>query len=260
MDSKEIEELLPFYALDALTDEERQQVESYLAGHPETRTRLESMAEAVSALPQGLSPVEPPRRIKDALMARVYAERRARTARVEQPSRRVRRFENIFQALSLGAAIAAIIWAVALNLQLQKVQKDVALLGDALAAQSNSLEQINAKLPELDSSAVVTITVNGTEAHPRAHGELIADPNSTSAVLVIAGLGQLEAGKTYQVWLIDGSGPQSAGLLTVDKNGQGVLIVTSDLTIGSFQTLGISVEPDGGSAEPTGEIVVLSDL
>ena len=39
MDPRQIEELLPFYALDALTDEERELVESYLAGHPEARAR-----------------------------------------------------------------------------------------------------------------------------------------------------------------------------------------------------------------------------
>jgi anti-sigma-K factor RskA len=64
----------------------------------------------------------------------------------------------------------------------------------------------------------------------------------------------------YQVWLIDDSGPKSAGILSVDENGQGVLIVTSDSPIGSFSTLGISIEPAGGSQQPTGEIIVLSDL
>jgi anti-sigma-K factor RskA len=91
-------------------------------------------------------------------------------------------------------------------------------------------------------------------------GQLIADPNSESAVLVISGLPKLEPGKTYQVWLIDGGAPISAGLLSVDENGQGVFIVNSDESIGSFNSLGISIEPDGGSQEPTGEIVVLSDL
>ena len=35
-----IEELLPFYALDALTDEERELVDSYLAEHPEVREQM----------------------------------------------------------------------------------------------------------------------------------------------------------------------------------------------------------------------------
>jgi anti-sigma-K factor RskA len=52
----------------------------------------------------------------------------------------------------------------------------------------------------------------------------------------------------------------SAGLLSVDENGQGVVVVTSDESIGSFNQLGISVEPEGGSQQPTGDIVVLSDI
>jgi len=76
---------------------------------------------------------------------------------------------------------------------------------------------------------------------------------------VIAGLATLEPGKTYQVWLIEGA-PVSAGLLTVDANGQGVLILTAETAISSFKSIGISIEPEGGSEQPTGDIVVLSDL
>ena len=260
MDQRQIEELLPFYALDALTDEERELVESYIAAHPEARAQLDEMTQAASSLPQGVSPVEPPRRIKDALMSRVRAGERGRLSATDQPPRRVFRLENIFQAFSLGAAIVAIVWAVFLNFQISRLQGQVSLLGDALAAQSNSLQEINSKLSQPTESPVITISLAGTDARPRAHGQLIADPASTSAVLVVGGLGQLEAGKTYQVWLIDGGGPHSAGLLAVDVHGQGFLILTSELAISEFNSLGISIEPDGGSAQPTGEIVVLSDL
>lgn len=257
---KKIEELLPFYAMDALTDEERDQVEAYLSAHPEARAEVDEMKTTASGLPLGVTPVEPSPRTKKALMARVAVDGGVGNTKASQPSRRVTRFESIFQKLSFGAAVAAILWAVVLNVQMAKLQAQVSQLNDALVAQSNSLQEINSKISQPSASPVITVSLSGTDVRPDAHGELIANPNSNSAVLVIAGLGQLEAGKTYQVWLIDGGGPQSAGLLTVDANGQGVLIVTSDLTIGSFQALGISVEPDGGSKQPTGEIVVLSDL
>jgi anti-sigma-K factor RskA len=133
-------------------------------------------------------------------------------------------------------------------------------LNDRLVAQSESIDQIIANLPQTNPSNVITVSLKGTEFQPRAQGQLIADPSSESAVLVISGLPKLEAGKTYQVWLIDGGTPVSAGLLTVDENGQGVFIVTSKESIGSFNALGISVEPDGGSQQPTGDIVVLSEL
>ena len=128
-----------------------------------------------------------------------------------------------------------------------------------MATQSQSIDQIITNLPQSNQSDVITISLKGTEAQPRAQGQLIADPAETSAVLVISGLPPLEAGKTYQVWLI-GDAPVSAGLLTVDENGQSVLIITSEESIGSFRSLGISIEPEGGSEQPTGEIVVLSDL
>ena len=260
MDQREIEELLPFYALDALTDEEREFVESYVSAHPEARARLEEMTGAASSLPHGISPVEPPRRIKDALMARVRVNQRAHTPAAVQPTRRAIRFENLFQALSLGAAAVAIIWALLLNVQISRLRGEVSLLGEALAAQSNSLQEINSRLSQPTTSPVITISLAGTDARPHARGQLIVDPNSTSAVLVVGGLSQLEPGKTYQVWLIDGGGARSAGLLAVDAHGQGFLILNSEFAIGEFNALGISIEPDGGSAQPTGEIVVLSDL
>jgi len=263
MDQRQIEELLPFYALDALTDEEREIVESHLAAHPEVRSQLDELTRAAASIPRGMAPVEPSPRVKEALMARVRADSSragARASKPDQPSRRGMSFGRLFQALSLGAGLAAILWAVALNLQISRLQDQVALLNDALVAQSNSLQEITTRLSQPAASSVVTISLSGTTARPDARGQLIADPNSTSAVLVIAGLGQLEAGKTYQVWLIDGGGPRSAGLLAVDSKGQGVLILISDLEIGEFSKLGISIEPDGGSTQPTGDIVVLGDL
>jgi anti-sigma-K factor RskA len=261
MDLQKFEELLPFYALDALTDEERELVEAYLREHPEARQQVEEMGRAVTALQQSVASVEPAPRTKSALMARVAVDAKSRVADQEQVHRpQATRRVNIFQAFGLGAATVAIIWVVVLNIQLSYLRSQVSMLSQALVAQSNALEQINQQLSKPPASETVTISLKGTDVRPQAQGQLIADPTKNSAVLVIDGLGQLEPGKTYQVWLIDASGPKNAGLLSVDSKGQAVLIVTSEETIGSFQSLGISVEPDGGSQQPTGEIVVLSDL
>jgi anti-sigma-K factor RskA len=259
-----IEELLPFYALDALTDEERELVENYLAEHPETRQQVEDMGRAASALPHGVSPVQPSPRAKQALMARVTADAEARVRSAAQtlrePARLVNPFENLFRTLSFAAAAIAIVWAIFLNVQVARLQNEVSVLNERLEAQSQSIDQIIANLPQTDQANVITVSLRGTQVQPQAQGQLIADPDSQAAVLVIAGLPRLEPGKTYQVWLIDGGAPVSAGLLSVDENGQGVFIVNSDESIGSFNSLGISIEPQGGSVQPTGDIVVLSDL
>jgi len=258
---KHIEELLPFYALDALSNEEHDLVEAYLKDHPEARQQIEEMESAAAALPYGVSSVEPSPRSKDALMKRVAADQRVTSSTRSQPSQpRRMRFENLFRAFSLGTAAIAILWLIVLNAQVSRLRNEISALNDALVAQSNEIEQINAKLPLVTPSAVITVSLKGTDVQPQAQGQLIADPSSQSAVLVIVGLTPLEAGKTYQVWLIQGEAPVSAGLLNVDANGQGVLVISSETAIGSFDALGISVEPEEGSLQPTGDIVVLSEL
>ena len=258
-----IEELLPFYALDALTEEEKQLVESYLAEHPEARPQVLELQSGASALPDSVSPVEPPRHVKEALMARIAADVQARersSSRVENPpARRGLRFEDVFRVLSLGAATVAIVWAFVLNAQVRSLRNEISALNEQVAAQSQSIDELVQNLPQTDPSDVITVSLKSTEEQPRALGQLIANPNDKSAVLVISGLPPLEPGRTYQVWLIGGA-PVSAGLLTVDENGQSVLIITSEEAIGSFNSVGISIEPEGGSEQPTGDIVVLSEL
>ncbi len=255
-----IEELLPFYALDALTEEEKELVDVYLAEHPEAREQIRDMESAAAALPFGIAAVEPPAHVKEALMTRVAADAKARSAAPVVGARRGWRVENLFRSLSLAAAAIAILWAVVLNAQVARLRDEIVALNERLAAQSESLQQIHSNLPQTHPSNVITVSLQGTEVQPQVQGQLIADPNGQSAVLVLAGLPPLEAGRTYQVWLINGGAPVSAGLLSVNENGQAVFIVASESEIGSFQALGISIEPEGGSLQPTGDIVVLSDL
>ena len=65
-----IEDLLPLYALGALSDGERVRVEAYTAAHPEARAHLDELLKASSALPYVVSPIEPPAQVKRALLAR----------------------------------------------------------------------------------------------------------------------------------------------------------------------------------------------
>lgn len=192
-------------------------------------------------------------------MRRVAADERVRSSTQSQPSRRGMRFGDFFRSLSLGAAALAILGVAILSFQVSQLRNQISALNQALVAQSKSIEQLNSKLPQTTPSNVITVSLKGTNVEPQAQGQLIANPASQSAVLVVTGLPPLEPGKTYQVWLI-ANAPVSAGFLTVDANGQGVLIITSTESIGSFKSLGISVEPKGGSPQPTGDIVVLSDL
>jgi anti-sigma-K factor RskA len=275
MDNR-IEELLAFYALGAVTDEEREQVETYLADHPEARAQIKDLEFAASALSHGVSPVEPSEQTKRKLMARIAADQRARPSiRSEAPhpgsSRQQNRFMGLpqfaFSASSLVIAAVAIVSMFFLNRQVSQLQGEVAALRSALLAQVDTvrqlnltLEQVNARLPQTTPPALTTFTISGTDFQPDAHAQLMTDPNSQSAVLVVSGLDPLPVGKIYQIWLIEGESPKSAGLLNVDDFGQGVSILTPDEAIASFDALGVSIEPKEGSPQPTGDIVLLGEF
>ena len=93
-------------------------------------------------------------------------------------------------------------------------------------------------------------------------GSMLVDRDKSTAVLVLWNLPQLEGDQTYQVWLIDANGKRTnGGLFTpVDEQGYTTATIQSPLPIGQFESLGVTVEPGGGSAGPTGSRILKVDF
>ena len=256
----EIEELFPFYALGALSDDERARVEAYVAANPGAQARLDEMMEASSALAYEAAPVEPSPASKKSLMERVNADARSRRSPAPGRSRapenlrpRVDWLPRLVAAFSLIVAVAAGGWALSVSREVARLQLQTEALRQELETQRGVLAQIAS--PDAQVFAIA-----GTEHQPGAHGQLIANSQTGAAVLVVAGLPSLEPGKVYEFWLITGDTPIGAGLFRVDAQGQAILQVTQNVTPGSFNAIGVSIEPEGGSLQPTGDIVMLSNL
>lgn len=262
--NEKIEELLTFYALGAVTDSERRQVEDYVASNPDARSRLEEMMQTAAALPFDAAPVQPSDELKRKLMDRVHADAQKRFAPPTQTSSWSRFIDSILPsagnllpqavaALSLFIALAVGAWGLSLRNEIARLQAQTALLQKELAQQ----QLVLAQLASPDSQ---TFAISGTDHQPSAHGQLIADSKSDSAVLVVSGLQQLEPGNIYEFWLIKGDKPIAAGLFDVDHEGKAILQVSSNITPGLYDAIGVSIEPEGGSAQPTGDIVMLGEI
>ena len=265
--NEKMEELLTFYALDALNDAERQQVEAYVAANPEARLRLDEMLSTASALAFASEPLDPPAALKRTLMDRVTAdaEKRFAPSAPIQTSAWSRFIESIFPArggslfpqavtvFSLLIALAVGAWGLSLRNEMKSLQAQTAQLQEQVAQQQEALAVIA-------SPNAQVFVVAGTDHQPRSHGHLIADSETGSAVLVVEGLQPLESGKTYEFWLIEGETPVAAGVFEVNEQGRAVLKVPHAVTPGSYDAVGVSVEPEGGSEQPTGAIVMLSEI
>lgn len=311
MMNEPIEELLPFYALGVLTDEETAQVEAYLAANPKVREHLQALAEPAAFLPHAAPPLAPSAATKSKLMARIHASQSS-TATAKQtavsPPTFWQQLTAWWAALrqstlmptlavsSMSLAAVLLFWAFSLRGQLQTQQSKVALLEasvinrdatimslgatlaerdalvqtlqNELAGQNDALAALDNQVAALEQQVVDYDTVLAQLAQPEtqlvainseqgeATGQLLFASDDQTAVVVIASLSPLASDQDYQAWLIDDSGAHSAGLLTVSDDGHAVLRLQADRTIASLTAVGISLEPSGGSEQPTNVIML----
>jgi len=80
--------------------------------------------------------------------------------------------------------------------------------------------------------------------------------------LVVSGLPQPPAGRTYQLWLgsINLGDRVSAGLVAVDAQGAGTLRVAPPRASWSPDIFGVTVERQGGAKEPSDDLVLVGEM
>lgn len=285
------DELFPFYALDALTDEERDEVEAYIAGNPAAAARLLAAQDAVTALAAELTPVAPDPAVKARLMARIGDETAPAVAtpppaarhappatRRTPPASRGFSLRDFFFGRALGFAVLLLLLGgfglFRLGQQTNDLRAQVATLEAQAAALQSDVDRLQTTndtlwaelaardetLAQLHQPGAVTVAIgDATGEHPAAVGMVTMMPGGDEAMLSVANLPPPPAGNTYQAWLIVGGAPVSAGTFSVDATGGGHHPISA--TTGSFEAVGVSLEPSGGSDQPTpGNIILLGSL
>ena len=248
---KELEDLLPFYALGALSEDERARVERYLQTDPDAMARVREYQATAQALSHVAQPVTPAAASKRALLQRLRPSS-------EGVAGRQRRFSPGFAgrlapALSLVVATVSLGAALATRAELGRLQAQNSELLSQLADHQEALRLVGS--PEL-----LALEVEGTEAAPQARGTFIAESDTRSGMLLLAGLPPLEPGMTYQAWLIRDGTPYPAGLFLVTAEGTGTLSLDAPDVLGLYDTVAVSLEPAAGSLLPTGAIVLLGAI
>lgn len=78
--------------------------------------------------------------------------------------------------------------------------------------------------------------------------------------LLVDGLPSLDPGETYQLWLVRGEKSLSLGTFEVDENGVGFLVFRSSQPVETFSHIGVNIEPDGGTSEPTTPHLIVGNI
>jgi hypothetical protein len=108
------------------------------------------------------------------------------------------------------------------------------------------------------SEIVASMKLNvaeGDRGEVYGHAFLINKNGKEELVVNVFDFPQTEGKEVYQVWLIDNGHRQSAGVFKPDKEGFGVLTVDTS-KFNSFDTIGITLEPDAEGKQPRGIKIV----
>jgi anti-sigma-K factor RskA len=242
----ELTGLVGAYALDALDDDEREVFERHLQTCPECADEVRGLRETAAELSH-LSEVSPPPQLRAAVLSAV-AQSRPLPPLVDNdragnvvPLRRDRT-----KALWQGLAAACALIAITVSAWGYDQHRDAQRATDTRASAVQEL--LNAP----DVKAATTIMKQG-------QGILIYSRSERKLVLVGRGMATLPSSQTYQLWMMDKSGdPVSGGVFRPDQAGNVEVPASGDLD--EVGQMAISVEPAGGSAQPTPATVQLLNL
>lgn len=215
------------YALDALPPDERASFEAHLASCPTCQSDVTEFRLTGARL--GAVAVEEP---PPALKSRVLTEVR-KTRQLSPPVVPIKR-RGVPRRTWLVAAAALV----------------VAGAGGVTAIQVSAAQQAER---ERDTVASVLAAPDSRTFHGAVRGggtvTLLASPGEDAAVVVLDQLPAAPSGKDYQLWMIHGSRPVSAGVVEHDKTGRVVRVM--DESVQGANGFGLTVEPAGGSDKPT---------
>jgi anti-sigma-K factor RskA len=232
-DDNHVLDSLPSYALGCLEGTEALRVVEHLGRCPGCRRELHAVQAVADQLALAAPQSTPPRELKRRLMDRVRGPRPAPAAPIRPPL--VSRLLPAWAALSLLLVLA---------------------LGGASLVfwqRANRLEG-----PTTGMRAVALL---GTGVDPDASGYVVISADGQSGALVVDGLPQLDdAREQYQLWLVRDGQYTSGALFSVNERGyRGARIEAPD-SLNLYSQVCISIEPTGGSPQPTGAQILEGDL
>lgn len=95
------------------------------------------------------------------------------------------------------------------------------------------------------------------DAPAAAHGHYRTRPGGNNAVLTFSGLPRPPSGKTYQAWAQRDGKWISLGQGVLDASDHGLIVYEESAPLPMPETLQVTLEPEGGSASPTGPPLIL---
>ena len=241
----DVRDLMGAYALNALNDAERAEVEAYLAENDDAAREVQGLVDAAAQYGAAHS-VTPPEWMRQAVLDRITESGPVASSQQAAPaptSARARAQRRWFGWVSGAVAAAATVVAIVLGVSLSQTQSELEAVRADQAYVAEVSAQPDAELVPLDAED--------------GHGNVVVSRSADAAAFIAGGMDKVSEEETYQLWVI-GDEVRSAGTFDVGADGStGVLAAEG---VDDAAALGVTVEPAGGSEQPTMDPIMLAEL
>jgi len=271
------------YVLGELSPAAAAEVEGWAARHPQVRAELDALQAGLGLYAEAHAQT-PPAAMRERVLSRVFAEigQPAATdttplAETTAPAPTMRvSASNPHLAETSAAAVAAPatgrgFWAVAASVALilslvgnawlysrwQQTSSELVALETDQARVASATQVLERKYAATRNELHILrspeeyhmVALAGTPTHPEARARVLFNKANHRVYLDVQQLPALPAGKQYQLWALDKGKPIDAGMLTAaTTQGEGLQQMKD---IASAQTFAMTIEPTGGSVNPT---------
>lgn len=248
MTAADLHTLTGAYALDALDGAEAGAFERHMAECGVCAQEVRELRETAARLALGVALVPPPA-MRERVMAAVAGVRQLPPLVPEAdvvPLRGRRRGRGRLSYLAAAACLVIAVgaggWAV--NAQ-REAERDRARL--------ESVRQETAMLVDLMSAPDTTMRTAPVSGGGEA--TVVTSRGLNRAAFLYRDLPELPDSQVYQLWYDEDGSMKSAGLVDAPEGGSGAMLLAGGPR--GTDGVGVTVEPAGGSAEPSGAPVML---
>jgi anti-sigma-K factor RskA len=231
------DDLKEAYALGALSEEERREVEDYLGKHPELGAEVDDLESTANLLALAPQEHEPSPKLRRDLLRRISSSSDVTPAL--DPSARQTGLRRLFGPGGLAAAAA------------------LALVTLGMFAWNASLQEENQTLQGELEGQQKSYALQSTGEAQEVRGEVVR-LGYERAVLVAEGLPSPPEGETYQAWIMREDVPEPAGLF--EPNDTGAAAAPIEGSIEGADAVAVTVEPSGGSSSPTSDPLMTANV
>jgi anti-sigma-K factor RskA len=255
--------ILEAYALGALEDRERTEVERNIAMYPELATELEGIERTMLQMAEEQA-VTPP----DFMLERIWIDlnEEARTEKIEEPVAAPKTIPLVQPATTKpswqrAAVWAAIVVSVLTNIVLLSQRNSSREQQDILAAKVDSMnatqQQLSATLDaykkekEILAAPGMQTIVMRREGNNSMAGMVYWSKDKGDTYLALHNMPMPPKGKQYQLWVIQDGKPVDMGVISNDMVARGGMMQKIPMTVLSSQAFAISLEKEGGNPTPT---------